>query len=314
MHLLFPIAFSLTKLHLPFHSTKFFNYNAFIETPEFDVNGLTLQAAVGASRKVDNYSVELHNGVWNKELTTPKFYQMAINTSAKAGYATDALSVAVAADFDMIQYGEKETPEVRDNLYSYFDASAKVSYAPVTVDAYYAFNGRLAEDFKDATKSEYKLWAHKLSAQVTTDLATFELPVKLTVWDKDVLNVKDFGAKAEVTIDAIKLSANGGYKVDANNTKANVLIGNYYLGADVEYTNDLFTAKAGVGFNSYVAKNLTDVAQLTLKASIESEAIIPGATLKLAYGAADGDQNLLKDQKVVAQNFGKVDATCTIKF
>ena len=65
------------------------------------------------------------------------------------------------------------------------------------------------------------------------------------------------------------------------------------------------------------AKDVKDVARLTLNASVETESIIPGATLKLAYGAADKDQNLLKDQNKEfqpVQNFGKVDATCTIKF
>ena len=131
----------------------------------------------------------------------------------------------------------------------------------------------------------------------------------------------DFGAKAEVTIDAIKLGVNGGYEIDPipGNRYDGISVGKYYLGADVEYTNDLFTAKAGVGFNSYVGKvngnNVKDLAQLTLKASVESDAIIPGATLKLAYGAADDvKQNLLKDQKPVDQSIGKVEATCTIKF
>ena len=117
-----------------------------------------------------------------------------------------------------------------------------------------------------------------------------------------MLNAKDFGAKAEVAIDAIKLGAKGGYKFEVKN---------YYLGASVEYAHDLFTAKAEVGFNSYV--DVTDKSQLTLSASVESDAIIPGATLKLAYGAGDKDQNLLKDQ-AIKQQFGKVDATCTIKF
>ena len=128
----------------------------------------------------------------------------------------------------------------------------------------------------------------------------------------------DYGAKAEVTIDAIKLGVKGGYVIDPILAKkiADENFGKYYLGADVEYTNDLFTAKAGVGFNSYVAKGLEKAAQLTLSASVESSAIIPGATLKLAYGAAKNDQNLLKDQIALqpAQNLGKVDATCTIKF
>ncbi|MSU05171.1 hypothetical protein FYJ80_00015 [Spirochaetales bacterium NM-380-WT-3C1] len=294
---------------------KFFNYNVFVETPSYDVNGLTLQAAVGASRKVDNYNAKYHEGERNWKYTgndedgygidiknsVPKYYQFALNTSAKVGYATDALSVAVAADFDAIQYGEKETLIVKDNLYSYFDASAKVAFAPVTVDAYYGLNGYLAKANENGSTKE-KLLAHTLSAQVATDLSTFELPVKLTVYGKDMLNAKDYGAKAEIAIDAIKLGANGGYKFESKN---------YYLGASVEYAHDLFTAKAEVGFNSY--KGVKDAAQLTLKASVESDAIIPGATLKLAYGAGDKDQNLLKDQ-AIDQQFGKVDATCTIKF
>ena len=299
---------------------KFFNYNAFVETPSFDVNGLTLQAAVGASRKVDNY------GVFGKEtkkikyfnveeeyiVYTPKFYDLAINTSAKVGYATDTLSVAVAADYDVVKYLKDD-----NTIYSFFDTSAKVAFAPVTVDAYYGLNGIVAKGL-EAAPSKLKTLAHTLSAQVATDLAAFDLPVKLTVYGKDILNTMDYGAKAEVTIDAIKLGVKGGYVIDPILAKkiADENFGKYYLGADVEYTNDLFTAKAGVGFNSYVAKGLEKAAQLTLSASVESSAIIPGATLKLAYGAAKKDQNLLKDQIALqpAQNLGKVDATCTIKF
>ena len=267
---------------------EFFNYNAFLETPEFSFDGLTLQAAVGASRNID------------PSLTgddkTKKFHDFALNTSAKVGYATDALSVAVAADFDAVKKDKNS-----DTITPYFDASAKVAFNPVTVDAYYGLNGKIAKD-TEGLSTKQKLVAHKLSAQVATDLAAFDVPVKLTVYGKDMLNVKDYGAKAEVTIDAIKLGAKGGYKFEAKN---------YYLGASVEYAHDLFTAKAEVGFNNVVDKK--DVAQLTLKASVESDAIIPGATLKLAYGAGDKDQNLLKDQ-AIDQQFGKVDATCTIKF
>ena len=48
---------------------KFFNYNVFVETPSFDVNGLSLQAAVGASRKVDNYNANYHEGERNWKYT-----------------------------------------------------------------------------------------------------------------------------------------------------------------------------------------------------------------------------------------------------
>ena len=273
---------------------KYFNYNAFLETPEFNVDGLTLQAAVGASRNVKKETKNNHD--------------FALNTSAKVGYTTDVLSVAVAADYDAVKPSKDN-----DTIISLFDTSAKVVFAPVTVDAYYGLDGAVAKTNEDGT-SEQKLLAHKLSAQVATDLAAFDLPVKLTVYGKDIFNTMDYGAKAEVTIDAIKLGVNGGYVIDPNKyTTIGTKEGKYYLGADVEYTNELFTAKAGVGFNSFVGKGVEDKAQLTLKASVESDAIIPGATLKLAYGAGDEKQNLLKNQKI-NQQFGKVDATCTIKF
>ena len=294
---------------------KFFNYNVLVETPSFEFDGLTLQAAVGASRKVDNYgdaAFTYGKTADGKILlidAKPKFFDLAINTSAKVGYATDALSVAVAADYDAIKYFKDN-----DTIISYFDASAKVSYAPVTVDAYYAYNGWLGNKNKDL-EAKYRLSAHTLNAQVVTDLASFDVPVTVTVWGKDVLNTMDYGAKAEATFDAIKVSVNGGYVIDPSLAKRNLNIdlGKYYIGADAEYKNELFTAKAGIGFNSFVGKNVKNAACLTASASVESDVVIPGATVKLAYGAATNDQNLLKDQ-LVKRNLGKAEATVTIKF
>lgn len=292
---------------------KFFNYNVLVETPSFEFDGLTLQAAVGASRKVDNYGEFAYtfakkDGKIVIVNETPKFFDLAVNTSAKVGYATDTLSVAVASDYDAIKYVKDS-----DTIISFFDTSAKVSYAPVTVDAYYAYNGLIGYALKDATVAKYKNWAHTLSAQVVTDLATFDIPVKVTVWGKDVLNTLDLGAKAETTIDAFTVSANGGYVFDSKNNKADELTGKFYIGADAEYKNDLFTAKAGVGFSSLVGKDSDKGVVLTASASVESEAVIPGATVKLSYGAAKKDMNLLKDQQI-ARNLGKAEATVTIKF
>ena len=49
-----------------------------------------------------------------------------------------------------------------------------------------------------------------------------------------------------------------------------------------------------------------------MHASIETTTLIPGATLKLAYGPVSKDNvvttNLLKEK------YGKIDATCTIAF
>ena len=52
---------------------------------------------------------------------------------------------------------------------------------------------------------------------------------------------------------------------------------------------------------------------LTFDAAVESEVLVPGATLKLAYGKTADKQNLLSGQ-TLAQDLGKVEASCTIKF
>ena len=68
---------------------------------------------------------------------------------------------------------------------------------------------------------------------------------------------------------------------------------------------DAFTVSAG--FNYRPEK------QLYTNAFIESSSIVPGATLKLAYGPTTDD-----DGKVVTnlldKKYGKIDASCTINF
>ena len=301
------------------------SYNATVQTPEFDFDGITAQVAAGISRNVEKYNKatglgEVDSTITYKVLGTELFdystykqHQIAVVSSAKVGYATDAFKASVAADINMIKYGHKENLGAGDKLYTYFDLAANVVYAPVTFDAYYGFNGRVADVTKDMDK-EIKALANTLHLQAKVDLANFDVPVALTVYGKDVINTLNLGAKAEVTLSPVKLAVKGGYIVKPGLTTTEV--GNVYVGADVEYANDLFTAKAGLSYNTYVGKNVSDAACLSASASVETTAIIPGATLKLAYGAADNDMNFLKDQIALqpAQNLGKVDATCTIKF
>ena len=305
---------------------EWLSYSATVQTPEFDFNGVTAQVAAGLSRNVKDYNKTNGKGEVDKNITyeafgstlfeyeTYKQHQIAVVGSAKVGYATDAFKASVAADVNMIKYGHKENLGAGDKLYTYFDLAANVVYAPVTFDAYYGFNGRVADVTKDMI-SEIKALANTLHLQAKVDLANFDVPVALTVYGKDVINTLDLGAKADVTLSPVKLTVKGGYVVKPALTTTQ--FGKVYVGADVEYANDLFTAKAGVGYNSFVGKNVKDAACFTMNASVETTAIIPGATLKLAYGAAKDNMNFLKDQVEdlqPKQNFGKVDATCTIKF
>ena len=65
---------------------------------------------------------------------------------------------------------------------------------------------------------------------------------------------------------------------------------------------DAFTVSAG--FNYRPEK------QLYTNAFIESSSIVPGATLKLAYGPTTDDNGKV----VTDKKYGKIDASCTISF
>ena len=86
----------------------------------------------------------------------------------------------------------------------------------------------------------------------------------------------------------VGLSFNYGIKAEA-----------YKISGNASYNYNGFTFAGGLAF--------TSAKVLTANASVETSALIPGATLKLAY-APTSDTNLLNGK------YGKVDATCTIAF
>lgn len=252
-----------------------FAYTGFFKTPEYNFDGVVLQAGAVAS-KVANAGV--NNG----------------GISAKVGYVSDEFSVTAASDFGLAltKNGDKydATPDA--------DVALNVAVAPVTIDAYYATNVETGKDGKTSTMTK-----NYLAAQVATDLNSFDVPVKVTFTGKDLVNTQDLSAKVEATVvDGLTVSANGGYVIDT--TKVSV-------GAGAKYTADAFTVGGNVGYNFRV--NADNYNVLTVDAYVESAALIPGATLKLAYSKADNDMNLLPDQNT-AQNFGKIVASCKIAF
>ena len=240
-------------------TAKFFNYNAFVQTPVFDFDVVNLQVAAIASRDMNN------------EDPTKRF-DSAIGASAKLGFDADVVTGSVAAD-----YGVKLVKGADDKYVAThgMDVAANLAISPVTVD-----------------------------------LNSFDVPLKLTVFAKNVLDKIDgqtFGAKVETTVDAFTLKANGSYQI-TDKQKLSV-------GASAEYKHDLFKVGAGLTWSMLTKKGLEDTHRLVANASVSSDAIIPGATLSLAYGAGDEDMNLLKQAgSEYAQNFGKIEAKCAIEF
>ena len=199
-----------------------------------------------------------------------------VAVSAKADYTVDAFSAAVAADFGFENVAE-------DAVFN-FDAAANVAYSPVAVDVYFA----------RVTEKNY------LSAQVS---GAYE-GISGKIFAKDILaESKDItiGAGAEYTIDEVKVGA--GFEMTTDSKKMKV-------SGNVEYSAEKFTAKAGAVYGTQI--DVEDTAYFYATASVESSAIINGATISLSYGADsdDNDMNFLGDQK----NFGAITAKCVIAF
>ena len=201
----------------------------------------------------------------------------AFGASAEVAYASDLFSAKAAADFGM-----KKTVGT-DEFKPGFDAALTATYAPATLDVYFSRENDV----------------NYLSAQISAEYEG----ISGDIYAKDL------------TADDIEIGADAGYKTDlyeasiggwmTTNTKY------YELSASAKYKAELFTVGAGLTFGAQV--DVDDSAYLRLNASVETDKLVPGATLSLAYGPnrnTDGSYstNLLKEE------FGTVDATCTIAF
>ena len=220
-----------------------------------------------------------------KNATKNDLYDKSVNfdafgASAQVAYAAEAFSAKVAGDFGM-----KKTVGT-DDFKADFDVAANVAYAPVAVDVYFS---RVDE-------------VNHLSAQVS---GAYE-GISGKIYAKNILaedkNVK-IGAEAEYTIDAVTVGAGFEMKTESKEME---------VSGNVEYAAEKFTAKAGAVYGTQI--DVKDSSYLYLNASVESSAIIPGATISLGYGpntdwgTGDITTNLL-DEK-----YGSVTAQCVIAF
>ena len=236
----------------------------YVATPNYDFNGLTLQVAAAGAK--GNGSGSIDGGL-----------------SAKVGFANDTLSASVATDLVL------GIPTVEGNDVKFdADVAANFTYDFLTVDAYYGSNVKVNED---PVKN-------LLSTQVVTDLNSFDVPVKVTVSGKDLVNKQDLDLSVEFKVASLTLTPSVGYVIGDEKFNA---------GLKAQYDHEYVVAKA----EASVVTGF-DKASTTLKASasVENSTLIPGATLKLEWKDA---KDLLNTQ-AENSNYGKVIASVKVEF
>ena len=288
------------------------NVAALVETPEFDFNGFKFQVGGAYSYESfekldDNKHPTVESADWTKT--------NAFSVSAKAGYEKDALSVMAATDV-AFKFVENEDTTVDA------DVAVDVVYDFLTVNAYYGtypVTGKNPVLGKlDTYTKEYS--EDMLSAQVKVDLNSFDVPVALTVGMNDIIAKQAIVAKAEITaIEGLKLTVNGGYTVDEKfgrdaaglilDDKDKDIVGKWSAGLDAEYDMGIAKVSAGISAEQLVEKDAK--VKLGLNAAVESDSIIPGATLKLAWADAE---DVLKAENDGAKELGKITASIKMTF
>ena len=238
----------------------------YVATPNYDFNGLTLQVAAAGAKGKGSGSID--GGL-----------------SAKVGFANDTLSASVATDLVL------GIPTVEGNDIKFdADVAANFTYDFLTVDAYYGTNPKTADS---GSKTP-----NLLSAQVVTDLNSFDVPVKVTVSGKDLVNKQDLDLSVEFKVASLTLTPSVGYVIGDEKFNA---------GLKAQYDHEYVVAKA----EASVVTGF-DKASTTLKASasVENSTLIPGATLKLEWKDA---KDLLNTQDETS-NYGKVIASVKVEF
>ena len=204
----------LVKAAVPGTPEAYLDYSLTVATPEFVFGDakVAFGAAVADAEK---------NGVAN------------VGLSAKASYANDQLSASVASDVVLAGVGDKVKFDA--------DVAAKFSFAPVTVDAYYATKADTQAILEPSKKEKNTTVENLISAKVAADLSAFEIPVTVAVTGRDILDQQVIGASASASVDALTVGATFDYGVKA---KA------YLVGAKASYPFEAFTVSVGVNYRS----------------------------------------------------------------
>ena len=244
----------------------------------FNVFAETAEYEVAEGAKVQAAAIVANGTKKDGDKTVADTDKIGVGASVKASYATDAVTVKAAADLGV--------ENVNNDAVVNLDTAVAVAVEPVTVDVYFS---KVAD-------------ANYLSAQVAADLEV----VSGDVYVLDILG-DDITVGADVEYPAteeLTVSANVEMTTESQDLS---------VSANVKYAAEKFTAKCGVAYGMNLKAEGAEV--LSATASVETKAIIPGATLSLSYGkdSAGNTMNFLAD-KDDDQNFGAVTAKCTIAF
>lgn len=266
--------------------------SVFVKTPEYALaEGLTAQVAASYAYEDwidDVYYWVLEGTIWEKGDKAEKQKNTnSMGLSGKLAYTSDVLSASVATDLGF-NFAKLDT----DDFFG-MDVAANVKAYGAFLDAYYgtsASSKRLFEADDIGEGVEYKIpnkdlvsvtVKNRLDLQAGYDFATIEVPLKATATIKNVLNdTRAFEGKVETTIDTITASAKGGF--EANPTDGD----KWYTGIEAEYAPGSFTVKGGVDVKAPTAgiNDKADV-ELAINATVETTALIDGATIGLSWDA-----------------------------
>ena len=291
---------------------KGLDISAVAKTPEIEIiDGLNIQAGISY------YQNETAGVKWvtDKKIEGPDSKKLGTNRGQAAGgslalgYEYDAFAIKVATDlgytiaaYDALNAGPVKNDE-KSGVFN-MDVAGTVSYDFIKGEAYANLVDRL------------------ISGRITTNLASFNVPLSLSVYGKNVYRpAREFGADIEVTpIEGLKVTVGGGYVMDADDIVAENQ-GQWKAKAGAEYAMDIVTVSGNVSLkNAAVAsdiaadKKIGDViVGLNLKAVTT---IVPGAEISLEY-AADDLAQIYNAGKVTADELdplGTITAACKLSF
>jgi hypothetical protein len=229
----------------------FYKVFASLVTPEFELaDGLT--AKFGMSGVLASETEEWGAGLGAAVAVAA---EKAVSAHAKVAFEKDDLAVTVGTDV------------IADIENKDFDAdvSLKAVYDIVTLDAYFATKSSYVNT--DVAANTVAAPDNLLSTQVAVDLD----PIVVKVAGKDLINKQNLSASVKYqATDELAVTGRGGYGIADKSWNG---------GADVEYKTSDFTAKLGGTYRSSE--------RISVNASIESDTLVPGATLKLAYAGDD---------------------------
>ena len=265
-------------------------FSATIETPEFAFSddAVKVQAAAMASKKAGT-------GKTN------------VGAAAKTNIAIQDVKLGVAADFGIEGIGD----EAQFNM----DARLDFTYNFVAVNVYTYFGkaGLKAEGGKwEEAQVYYKDFY--LEAKAAFDFNAFELPLKVAVTAKNIVDKSDKGLDLGISVDFAKdaLTAGAGFDI-------NFLTKAWTAKAKAKYDFEQFTAGAGLRI-----KGKNGITAINAAVFAETDKLVQNVRLGLGYGlnadnlmedggwTAIGDGEYSADFK--AEKAGVISAYAIIKF